>query len=198
MQTRFRREDFEWAGALADALLERFEDRERGGFWFTSHDHERLFHRTKPGHDNATPAGNGIAASALVAFGHLASNVRYVDAARRVVELFAPGLTESPAGHSSMLAALSALAAPPATVLLAGEADTCAAWQRTLERTYRPGVRVFNLGGMRDIPQALAKGATPVAGAAAWVCVGTACLPPVATVGAIEDALRSTAEPAPR
>ena len=198
MQTRFRREDFEWARALADALLERFEDRERGGFWFTSHDHERLFHRTKPGHDNATPAGNGMAASALVAFGHLASDVRYIDAGQRVVELFAPGLTESPAGHSSMLAALSALAAPPATVLLAGAADTCAAWQRTLERTYRPGARVFNLGSMRDVPQALAKGATPVAGAAAWVCVGTACLPPVTTVGAIEDALRSTAEPAPR
>ena len=41
MQTRFRREDFDWARELADALLERFEDRERGGFFFTSHDHER-------------------------------------------------------------------------------------------------------------------------------------------------------------
>jgi len=198
MQARFRREDFEWAHALADAMLERFEDRDRGGFWFTSHDHERLFHRTKPGHDNATPAGNGIAASALVAFGHLASDVRYVDAARRVVELFAPGLTESPAGHSSMLAALTALAEPPASVLLAGDADTCGTWQRTLERTFRPGVRVFNLGGMQDLPQALAKGAVPSTGAAAWVCVGTACLPPVTTVGAIEDALRSTARPPPR
>ena len=198
MQTRFRREDFDWARALADALLERFEDRDRGGFWFTSHDHERLFHRTKPGHDNATPAGNGIAASALVAFGHLASDVRYVDAAQRVVELFAPGLTESPAGHSSMLAALAALAVPPASVLLAGEADTCAAWQRTLESTFRPDVRVYNLGGVRDVPQALVKGAAPATGAIAWVCVGTACLPPIASVGAIEDALRSTAEPAPR
>ena len=198
MQTRFRREDFEWARALADALLERFEDRDRGGFWFTSHDHERLFHRTKPGHDSATPAGNGIAASALVAFGHLASDVRYVDAAQRVVELFAPGLTESPAGHSSVLAAFSALAAPPASVLLAGDADTCSAWQRTLERTYRPAVRVFSLGGALDVPPALVKGATPATGAVAWVCVGTSCLPPMASVEAIEDALRSTPGPAPR
>ncbi len=198
MQTRFRREDFDWARALADALLERFEDPDRGGFWFTSHDHERLFHRTKPGHDNATPAGNGIAASALVAFGHLASDARFVDAAQRAVALFAPGLTESPAGHSSVLAALSALAAPPASVLLAGDAGTCADWQRTLERTYRPGVRVFNLGGLRHVPQALVKGTVPAAGAVGWVCVGTACLPPVTTVGAVEAALRSTAGPAPR
>ena len=41
MQTRFRVEDFDWARELADALLTHFEDAERGGFFFTSHDHER-------------------------------------------------------------------------------------------------------------------------------------------------------------
>jgi len=46
-------------------LLEQFEDKENGGFFFTSHDHERLIHRPKPGYDNATPSGNGIAAFAL-------------------------------------------------------------------------------------------------------------------------------------
>ncbi len=189
MQARFRREDFEWACALADALLERFEDRERGGFFFTSHDHERLFHRGKPGHDNATPAGNGVAAHALVAFGHLCAQARYVAAARRAVEAFAPGLTESPAGHSSMLAALAALAAPPASVLLVGAADTCAQWQRALEARYRPDTRVFNLSGVDNIPPALAKGTVPPAGAAAWVCAGTACLPPVHSLEAILAAL---------
>jgi uncharacterized protein YyaL (SSP411 family) len=49
MQTRFRRQDFELARALADALLARFEDRKNGGFWFTSHDHEKLFHRDEAG-----------------------------------------------------------------------------------------------------------------------------------------------------
>ena len=99
MQVRFRREDFDWARELADALLARFEDRERGGFFFTSHDHEKLFHRTKPGHDNATPSGNGVAAQALIALGHLAAEPRYVDAAERTVRLFAAGDRASrPAG----------------------------------------------------------------------------------------------------
>ena len=199
MQTRFRREDFEWARALADALLERFEDRDRGGFLFTSHDHERLFHRTKPGHDNATPSGNGVAAPALVALGHLASDVRYVDAAERAVALFAPGLTESPAGHSSCWPRCRPLAAPPASVLLAGDADTCAQWQRTLERTYRPAVRVFNLArrarraaGARQGRRAGRPGPSR----------GCAAAPPACRrsrrVEAIEDALRSTPGPAPR
>src|SRR5262249_31994010 len=50
MQARFRVDDYRWARELADALLARFEDAEHGGFFFTSHDHERLFHRTKPGY----------------------------------------------------------------------------------------------------------------------------------------------------
>ncbi len=145
MQTRFRRADYDWARALADALLERFEDREHGGFWFTSHDHERLFHRTKPGHDNATPSGNGVAATALAVFGHLSGDLRYVESARRTVALFAPRLAESPGGYSTLLAAALTLDTPPASVLLAGAAADCATWQRTLEATYRPDVRVLDL-----------------------------------------------------
>src|SRR2546428_510693 len=49
---------------LAEVLLEQFEDEENGGFFFTSHDHERLIHRPQPRHHNPTPSGNGIAALA--------------------------------------------------------------------------------------------------------------------------------------
>jgi uncharacterized protein YyaL (SSP411 family) len=190
MQARFRIDDYAWARALADVLLEWFEDREHGGFFFTSHDHERLFHRTKPGYDNATPSGNGVAARALVALGHLASEPRYVEAAERVVRLFAPVLGESPAGHASLLAALEDVGEPPTTVLLAGDAATCSDWQRELERSLRPRVRVFSVAGVEPLPPELVKGALPAPGAAAaWVCLGTQCLPPMATLAEIEREL---------
>src|SRR5206468_6704626 len=131
-----------WAREVADVLLDEFEDPEHGGFFFTSHDHERLFHRTKPGHDNATPSGNGIAAGALIVLGHLCAVPRYVEAGERAVRLFAPALSRSPAGFASMLGALADLTNPPAFVLLAGKHDQCIAWQRTLEPTFRPMVHI--------------------------------------------------------
>ena len=67
MQTDFRPKISQFAQALAELLLEQFEDREHGGFFFVSHDHEQLIHRPKTGHDNATPSGNGVAAFALAA-----------------------------------------------------------------------------------------------------------------------------------
>ena len=73
-------------------------------------------------------------------------------------------------------------------MLLAGDAPTCLEWQRALERTLRPGVRIFDVAG-RDVPEALAKGAPPTSGAAAWVCRGTQCLPPVHSLAEIEALL---------
>jgi uncharacterized protein YyaL (SSP411 family) len=192
MQARFRATDYAWAVALADALLDRFEDPVRGGFYFTSHDHEPLFFRTKPGRDEATPAGNGIAARALGAFGHLSGTPRYVEAAQRTVALFAPSIAESPGGYSTLLEAAAALEAPPAQVLLQGDPAQCAAWRRALEVRYRPDVQVFATGDGTQLPPSLAKGPPVSTGVAAWVCRRMTCLPPLASLDAVEAALAST------
>ncbi len=192
MQTRFRPEDYAWARELADALLAHFEDREQGGFFFTSHDHEKLFHRTKPGPDNATPSGNGVAAGALIAFGHLAAESRYIAAAERCLKLFAPMLMDSPAGCSTLLVALGELERPPAAVIIDGEREEAMAWQRALEARYRPSVRIFSVAGVAALPPALAKGPRPATGAVAWLCRGTHCLPPLFSLAELEARLAAT------
>ncbi|MBK7742363.1 MAG: thioredoxin domain-containing protein [Betaproteobacteria bacterium] len=188
MQTRFAAADFDWACALADVLLAQFEDPAGGGFFFTSHDHETLIHRSKPGHDAATPSGNGVAAQALIALGHLAAVPRYVTAAERALRCFSAAIAGSPRGFGSLQMAIDDAESPPATVLLAGADGVCAQWQAALERDCRPRVRVFSLG-TQAVPPPLVKGPVPPAGAAAWICRGTHCLPPVATLEEIVAAL---------
>jgi len=180
MQTRFRHADWKLACVLADQLIDRFEDRERGGFWFTSDDHEQLYHRTKPAHDNATPSGNGVAAQALITLGHLASEPRYVDAAERTIRLFAAGLVEPAASQCSLLTALDRLQAPPSTLVIAGDPATARVWQRRLEQRYRPDLAIV-VAPQQDAPAALRKGSIPAEGAAAWLCRGMQCLPPATT-----------------
>ena len=188
MQSRFRLGDYLWARELADVLLAQYEDPVNGGFHFTSHDHERLFHRQKPGHDNATPSGNGVASVALIGLGHLAAEPRYVAAGERTVRLFGSALDASPAGYATLLAALEDTHTPPTSVLLRGERAVCADWQRTLERLPRASVRIYNLADS-ELPPELARGPSPAEGALAWVCRGTHCLPPMCTPAEIEAAL---------
>ncbi|MDR3618534.1 MAG: thioredoxin domain-containing protein [Paludisphaera borealis] len=51
---------------LARVMIDEFVDPEHGGFFFTGKSHEVLITRQKDLFDNATPSGNGMAASALV------------------------------------------------------------------------------------------------------------------------------------
>jgi uncharacterized protein YyaL (SSP411 family) len=193
LRTRFRLEDYAFAREIADALLARFEDADDGGFWFTSHDHEALIHRAKPGHDDATPSGNGMAALGLIALGHLAGEPRYLAAAERALRLFGPRIAQSPRGYATLVTALQALERPPAVVLLAGEPHATAAWHAALEQEIRPGVHAYDVGGI-DLPDELRRGPAAGEGAVAWVCEATACLPPVGSLPdlrAILDARRS-------
>jgi uncharacterized protein YyaL (SSP411 family) len=189
MQARFRAADLAWAIELADTLLDQFEDREAGGFFFVSHDHEKLIHRAKPGHDNATPSGNGIAAHALQRLGHLVGEPRYLDAAARALRLFYPAMERQPGGFASLAGALDEFLAPPQLVILRGEDSVMIEWQRALGRTYRPGTMVLALpADLSGLPSVLNKTA-PDAGVNAWVCRGVSCLPPVADLPALERTL---------
>jgi hypothetical protein len=185
MQTGFRAEDLEWAEDLADALLDRFEDREQGGFFFTSHDHERLIHRTKPGPDNATPSGNAVAALALQRLGHLTGENRYLAAAERTLQLFHPQMGRQPAGYATLAIALAEHLAPPQLVILRGAGPQADAWRDALARSFRPNRMVLAIAAdAGGLPPVLDKPAgDPVN---AWVCSGVSCLPPIKDMAELE------------
>ncbi len=176
MQTEFRKADLDFAVQLADALLERFEDKQHGGFFFTSHDHEALIQRNKTAQDDATPSGNGIAAQALLRLAMLTGNEKYHAAAERALKLFFPALQQAAGYHCSLCTALAELLQPPGLLVLRGK--EAAAWQAALQRSYLPDVMVVAPGeDATELPEALAK--PPSEQTTAWLCRGTQCLPPV-------------------
>ena len=81
LQARWHGPWLAWAIELAEAMLAHFEDRDAGGFFFTADDHEPLILRPKTFGDDATPAGNGVAARVLLRLGYLLAEPRYLDAA---------------------------------------------------------------------------------------------------------------------
>ncbi len=57
---------------LSRIMIDEFADTERGGFFYTGKSHEELIARQKDIYDNATPSGNGMAATALLRLGAIA------------------------------------------------------------------------------------------------------------------------------
>jgi len=188
LQYRWRAADLDFARELADALLAHFEDA-RGGFFFTADDHERLIHKPKPFADEAVPAGNGVAAGALVALGHLLGEQRYLDAAERTVRAAYHGLQRYPEGHATLLHALEQLLRPPQVVVVRAAPAETAAWRRVLHAGYRPFTLSFAIpADAPHLPGLLAERAPRGAGVA-YVCDGMTCRAPIDTPAALEAAL---------
>jgi uncharacterized protein YyaL (SSP411 family) len=176
LQAGYRPQDLAFAQDLAQRQLSQFEDPEQGGFFFTSHDHEALIHRPKPGQDQATPSGNGVAAFALQRLGHLLGEPRYLTAAERTLKLFYPQLSQQPAGYMSLLSALDEHLTPPNILILRGPAQEVVAWQQALAREYLPRTLVLGLPNeLEHLPAALDKPRSDKV--SAWLCQGVRCLP---------------------
>ncbi len=188
MRLEFRTIDFAWARDIADALLDHFEDREAGGFWFTRDDHETLVHRHKPGPDDATPSGNGTAALALARFAAIAAEPRYADAARRTVTVFTRMINGEPESFCTLLLADEALRHPAPLVVLDGDPLATRAWRDAVARI-AGGALVIDIAGRDDIPAVLAKGGRVTTGACAWLCRDFTCLPRVDALAELESAL---------
>jgi uncharacterized protein YyaL (SSP411 family) len=191
LQAEFRAEDLEFAQALADTLLDQFEDNTQGGFFFTGHDHEKLIHRPKPAPDNATPSGNGVAAFALARLGHLLGESKYNTASERGLKLFYPMLTQHPAAFGSLLAALDEYLMPPQIVVLRGAAAQT--WARSLAQEFLPATLAFAIPQAPDmkLPALLDKASgNPVN---AWVCQGVKCLPSINNLREMLEVCKSSA-----
>ncbi len=189
LQGEFRTEDLTLARELAEVLLAQFEDREVGGFFFVSHDHETLIHRPKQGHDGATPSGNGIAAHALQRLGHLTGDARYLDAARHTLELFYPVLERQPSACVSLATALEECLVPPRVVILRGAPEPIVGWQHALGRAFRPASLILGIRpDTGPLPPALDKSASATS-VSAWVCRGVSCLPMIDDRGELERVL---------
>ena len=176
------------AQQLADALLEHFEDREHGSFFFTANDHEKLIQRPRPLMDDATPSGNGVAAQALLRLGHLLGDTRYIEAAERTVKLAYNDFRRAPQAYDSLLIALDELLEPPTLVLLHGAPAELAPWRAALDRHYAPDRLVLVLPPGSSAPAVLAA-STDTARPAALTCRGHTCLPPVHSLEALQEAL---------
>lgn len=173
MQADYRSVDMQFAEEIAEALLENFE-ADDGGFYFTSHHHEQLIHRSKQGYDNATPNGNGIAAVALQRFGHILGEPRYLQSAERTLQAFDTVIKRNPAACASLTHALDEYLTPPSMVIVRGEAAKLQEWQRELSQYHLPRHLLFFLDETaKDLPTTLHRNLTDVVNA--WVCKGVVC-----------------------
>jgi uncharacterized protein YyaL (SSP411 family) len=94
---------------LATIMIDEFADAEQGGFFFTGRRHETLIARQKDIHDNATPSGNALAATALLRLGALTGRADLTSSGKSALEAIQVVLEREPAACGQSLIALDFL-----------------------------------------------------------------------------------------
>jgi uncharacterized protein len=166
---------FRAARGLADTMVERFADEQRGGFFTTADDHEQLVARRKDLEDSPIPSGNSSAAFGLLRLARLTGEARYEQHAEGVIALLHPIAARHPTAFGHFLQALDFAQADVREVAIVGaDADPLV---RVVRGAFHPHV-VLAGGPADDVP--LLADRPPVDGrAAAYVCERFACRAPV-------------------
>jgi hypothetical protein len=170
------------ARALADVTIARFADDERGGFFSTADDHERLVARRKDLEDTPIPSGNSSMALGLLRLARLTGEAAYEERARGTIALLHPIAARHPLAFAHLLQAVDFLLADDVhEVAIVGEPAAREPLVRVVRAAFRPHVVLAGGSGDGDGAQVpLLAGRGLVGGApAAYVCERFACQAPV-------------------
>jgi uncharacterized protein YyaL (SSP411 family) len=178
---------FKRARELADTLLARFADSERGGFFSTADDHESLIARRKEIGDHPIPSGNSAAAFGLLRLGALTGERAYESAAEGVFRLFAEPAGKHPEAFAHLLRAIDFQLSPTKEVALAGEdLNELAA---VIRSEFRPHLVLAGGPEDSDTPPLLRDRSEVDGQPAAYVCENFTCRTPVTDPKLLDELL---------
>lgn len=109
------------ADQLTKLTIKLFEDKERGGFFLTAIDGEKLLVRPKEFYDGATPSGNSVMALNLARLFKITGNRLYNQKLLSLFSGFAGFIEKNPAGAEVLLQALDFMLNSPVELVVVGD-----------------------------------------------------------------------------
>jgi uncharacterized protein YyaL (SSP411 family) len=177
---------------LAEVMLEHFEDAATAASYFTARRRRDADLRPKTFADDATPAGNGVAARVSCGWATCSGTSRYLDAAERTLR----------AAHAAM-DRLSARPRQPAAwrstssrshrliVVLRGDTGRTGDLARRGRQAVRPRRMIIAVPSDATRPAGALADKKPLRETAAYLCRGTTCSEPARSLGALLRALKT-------
>lgn len=137
---------------LTRQMKELFWDGEKGGFFFTGSDGEKLLARPKEIYDGATPSGNSVTALNLLRLARLTAGSQLEELASNQMRAFGGTVAGYPVGYTFYLCALDFALGPPVEIILAGdkEAGETKEMLNKLRQTYLPSATILLSPGGRE------------------------------------------------
>jgi uncharacterized protein YyaL (SSP411 family) len=176
------------AKALTDKTIDRFWDKDGGGFFFTANDGEKLLVRKKEIYDGAIPSGNSVGIMNLLRLSRITGNPEYEKKAEEIGKTFSKTVAQYPAAYAYLLSAIEFLEGPSQEVVIVGdlEKEDSRAMISALQSEFIPNKVVLFLSTrektqkITDIAEFTKNYVAKDGKATAYVCSNYSCKTPTA------------------
>ena len=198
---------FKFAEAVGDAMIAKFFDATGGGFFDSEPARDGgslgvLATRRKPLQDSPTPAGNGMAAIALVRLHHFTDDASYRDKAEQTLEAFAGAAAQMGIFAATYGIAVEHFLASSTQIVVVGEpgSEKAEKLQAVADADFTFGKSSLRLARNEavaaNLPPALASTIPNLPQLAsdqpfAVLCSGSACQPPITEPDELKKALQA-------
>lgn len=123
-ETTFEVKYLQLAILLTEDMIERFWDKEHGGFYFTASDVEEVLVRNKKIYDGAYPSGNSIAMLNLLRLARMTAKTEFENKAVQIPLSFSKMVSDSPSAYTQLLIALDFALGPSYEIVVVGKPHT--------------------------------------------------------------------------
>ncbi len=185
---------------FTEAMVERFFDKDKGGFYLYAKDAEPLIHRPKELYDGAIPSGNSVAASVLLKLAAYTGNPELMQTTDMQLAYIAGNIADYPGSHCfSLIALMGVLYKTKELICVLPDSSMVTEIRELLSRHFLPDVTVLvktqgNREELSDFAGYTVEYKINDAFPAYYLCENHACRSPVHNIEKLEELLIKTVE----
>ncbi len=176
---------FDICNKLCFNIVNDFEDKNKGGYYFTSNNHEKLFYRPKSISDDSIPSGLVYATDALLQIGYLSGEKVFIDSAYRSISYVNKTFGDNLTSNVSAINLLKDDNLEREIMIIRANDE---AWEEVIKhKSYYQKYMIFINNDESFLPNSI-KLKKPNGEFAAYICKGMTCSKPILS---LEDFLKS-------
>jgi len=181
-------EQLQFAINLATSMIQKFEDKIAGGF-FQSAGSDDLILKIKDDYDGAEQSGNSVAVSALLRLAAITERKEFKESAERTLQFFSARMEKIPQAVPNFILGLDYLLEEPrrAVLVKGSNPEENRRLIHSIHSVFQPNKVVLSTTGPVE-PFALTLPKSPAP--RAYICTGTACMPPTADLKQIQQLMK--------
>ena len=123
---------------FTNIVLDEFQDKKNGGFYFTPETGETTIVRKKELFDAAIPSGNSVMMLNLIRLSRITAKPEFEEFALDIAKTASKFISNSPTAFTQLLCALDFVVGPSSEIIIAGDAKKAKAAMKKLDKEFSP------------------------------------------------------------